>query len=95
MASSEIGKYCYCDIWEKDPNHFESQGIPRGYCGICDGCGAPGHTRHYPGPVPVTGAWCDDCYRRLPTIPFWMKIWNGAVLLFILGFIAVVVMLLR
>ena len=32
-------------------------------CGTCERCGAPGHTRHYPGPVPATGAWCDRCYR--------------------------------
>jgi len=32
-------------------------------CGICERCGVPGHTRHFPGPVPVTGAWCDRCYR--------------------------------
>ncbi len=32
-------------------------------CGTCERCGEPGHTRHYPGPVPSTGAWCDRCYR--------------------------------
>ncbi len=32
-------------------------------CGTCERCGLPGHTRHFPGPVPVTGAWCDRCYR--------------------------------
>ncbi len=32
-------------------------------CGTCERCGEPGHTRHFPGPVPVTGAWCDACYR--------------------------------
>jgi hypothetical protein len=32
-------------------------------CGECERCGAPGHTRHFPGPVPATGAWCDRCYR--------------------------------
>lgn len=31
-------------------------------CGTCDRCGAAGHTRHFPGPVPYTGAWCDRCY---------------------------------
>lgn len=34
-------------------------------CGTCERCGAPGHTRHFPGPVPVTGAWCDRCYARV------------------------------
>ncbi len=32
-------------------------------CGTCERCGAPGHTRHFPGPVPSTGSWCDRCYR--------------------------------
>jgi hypothetical protein len=32
-------------------------------CGTCERCGAPGHARHFPGPVPYTGAWCDRCYR--------------------------------
>jgi len=31
-------------------------------CGTCERCGEPGHTRYFPGPVPVTGAWCDHCY---------------------------------
>ena len=41
---------CYCKAGET-------------FCGTCERCGAPGHTRHFPGPVPVTGAWCDRCYR--------------------------------
>jgi len=32
-------------------------------CGTCERCGGAGHTRHFPGPVPYTGAWCDRCYR--------------------------------
>ena len=32
------------------------------YCGKCEICGALGHTSHFPGPVPYTGSWCDDCY---------------------------------
>lgn len=31
-------------------------------CGTCERCGAAGHTRHFPGAVPATGAWCDRCY---------------------------------
>lgn len=31
-------------------------------CGTCERCGAPGHTRHFPGARPYTGAWCDRCY---------------------------------
>jgi hypothetical protein len=36
-------------------------------CGICERCREPGHTRHFPGPVPYTGAWCDRCYRIVGT----------------------------
>ena len=55
---------CYCGLWEKNPTHFESLGVPRGYCGFCQTCGSPGHTRHFPGAVPSTGCWCDVHYRR-------------------------------
>ena len=33
-------------------------------CGVCEVCGAPGHTRHHPGPRAYTGSWCDACYER-------------------------------
>jgi hypothetical protein len=56
-------KGCYCSIWHKDPALYEKQGLPLGFCGMCERCRKPGHTRHYPGPVPYTGAWCDRCYR--------------------------------
>jgi O-acetyl-ADP-ribose deacetylase len=56
---------CYCSLWEKSPQTLEKQGVPRGYCGICERCGKPGHLRHAPGTAPYTGAWCDRCYRML------------------------------
>ena len=56
---------CYCGLWQTNPEVLRSQGVPEGYCGLCQVCSKPGHTRHYPGPVPYTGAWCDPCYRRL------------------------------
>jgi hypothetical protein len=28
-------------------------------------CGKPGHTCHFPGPLPYTGAWCDSHYTIL------------------------------
>ena len=37
-----------------------------GECGgVGDGpvCGKPGTVRPYPGPVPCSGSWCDECYR--------------------------------
>ncbi|MCP4645191.1 MAG: hypothetical protein GY851_32415 [bacterium] len=58
-------RHCYCDLWEKKPEVLEQQGVPRGYCGFCNVCGEPGHTRHFPGAVPYTGSWCDRHYRYL------------------------------
>lgn len=59
---------CYCDIWEKDPEFFRKQGIPEGFCGFCDTCKKPGHTRHFPGSSPYTGTWCDFHYRMIGLI---------------------------
>jgi hypothetical protein len=68
-AARERG--CYCDVWNKDPAAYEKLGYAAGFCGICERCSAPGHTRHFPGPVPYTGSWCDRCYRILAwTWPF-------------------------
>lgn len=61
---------CYCFIWEQthegalnwQKDNLE-KGVTKGYCGECD-CGKPGHVCHYPGPVPFTGCWCDDCYLK-------------------------------
>ncbi|MFC1855483.1 hypothetical protein ACFL2A_02945 [Thermodesulfobacteriota bacterium] len=52
---------CYCGALDDD--FLKKEGIPQGYCGICERCSKPGHTRHYPGPVPYTGSWCDRCYK--------------------------------
>jgi hypothetical protein len=54
---------CYCGIWARNPKMYEERGLPRGFCGQCERCGKHGHARHFPGPVPYTGAWCDRCYR--------------------------------
>lgn len=62
-------RLCYCD--GLDAEFRRKHNIPDGFCGICERCGQPGHTRHYPGPVPYTGAWCDRCYRIVAwTWPF-------------------------
>ncbi|PKN35145.1 MAG: hypothetical protein CVU61_05070 [Deltaproteobacteria bacterium HGW-Deltaproteobacteria-19] len=55
---------CYCDLWNKSPVTLEKQGVPRGFCGLCDVCGEPGHLLHFPGAVPFTGAWCKKHYYR-------------------------------
>ena len=59
---------CYCELWDRNPDHFESRGVPRGYCGFCQTCSKPGHTRHFPGVVPCTGCWCDFHYRLLSLV---------------------------
>jgi hypothetical protein len=65
-AISDSGtKDCYCGLWTTNPAYLREQGIPEGFCGICQRCNRPGHTRHFPGPVPYTGSWCDTCYRNL------------------------------
>ncbi len=82
---------CYCDLWDTNPALYEKLGYQRGFCGSCERCGAPGHTRHFPGPVPYTGAWCDKCYQILKwTWPFrsvigWIYIVAGTLILFAIG----------
>jgi hypothetical protein len=55
---------CNCTLWTTRPEVLRDQGVPRGYCGLCDRCGKPGHTRHFPGAAPFTSCWCDAHYRR-------------------------------
>ena len=55
----ERGFYCEGMSAEFRRSHH----IPEGFCGICDRCGKPGHTRHFPGALPYTGTWCDHCYH--------------------------------
>ena len=67
---------CYCGVWDTDPEAYRKLGYARGTCGVCERCGSPGHTRHFPGPVPYTGEWCDRCFRILAwTWPF--RSWYG------------------
>ena len=56
---------CYCGLWETKPGTLEEQGVPRGYCGLCQVCGKPGHTLHFPGAVAFTGSWCKRHYYRV------------------------------
>ena len=60
----ESDRNCYCVQWERNPAPLEREGIPRGFCGLCERCGRPGHTRHHPG-APSTGTWCNHHYRIL------------------------------
>jgi len=72
--------WCYCSLWEKSPEALENQGVPRGYCGKCIVCGKPGHTLHFPGATPFTGAWCKfHYYRTMILHP------NGAIGVFLWG----------
>lgn len=65
-APAENPRGCYCGLWETKPEFMREKNYPPGFCGFCERCGAPGHTRHFPGPVPYTGTWCDRCYRIVP-----------------------------
>jgi hypothetical protein len=48
---------CYCDVLSAEAK--AELGVAEGFCGRCEVCGAPGHTRHAPGAQPYTGSWCD------------------------------------
>lgn len=63
---------CYCEYMratEEGRKILQNEKVPDGFCGWCDGvedvhtCNKPGHIRPYPGPVPCTGCWCDECYE--------------------------------
>jgi hypothetical protein len=56
---------CYCSTGVDGRQRDKERGIPVGFCALCHVCGQPGHTRHHPGDVPFTGAWCDDHYDEL------------------------------
>lgn len=55
---------CYCSLWQTSPELLRSQGVPEGFCGLCEvrvkgrRCGRPGHTQAHPS-APVTAAWCE------------------------------------
>jgi hypothetical protein len=93
IAASE--RNCYCSGWGINPARLEKDGLQEGYCGICERCGAQGHTRHFPGPVPYTGSWCDKCYRSVAwTWPFrslsgWGYIFAVALIIYFIGSIVV------
>lgn len=40
-------------------------GAAETFCGTCQVCGNPGHTRHFPGALPYSGAWCDAHFNRV------------------------------
>lgn len=58
-----VGKKRQCYCGSLDSAFLREQNIPKGFCGTCERCGKPGHTQHFPGPVPYTGAWCDRCVK--------------------------------
>ena len=84
LAEQAQKRGCYCSVWDKDPKVYEDLGYERGYCGTCDRCGKPGHTRHFPGAAPFTGSWCDKHYRMTmwlhPQGAFGCFVWILAVL---------------
>jgi hypothetical protein len=64
--TNENDSGCYCHLWETQPEIFQEQGVPRGYCGLCDAlikgkeCGKPGHLRQ--GNGPYSFCLCDEHY---------------------------------
>jgi hypothetical protein len=86
---------CYCHLWEKDPDHMRSEGIPEGYCGFCSilvkgkECGKPGHIRQGNGPYTVCS--CDDHASE----PGFNPITVGCNLLILLSILAAAWMILR
>jgi len=56
-----IKQDCYCD--SLNDQYLKENSIPKGFCGICEICKKPGHTQHFPGAVPYTGAWCNECLQ--------------------------------
>lgn len=56
---------CYCYSRSNWESGARREGLPPGFCGECEVCGEPGHTRHHPGDVPYTSAWCDEHYDAL------------------------------
>jgi hypothetical protein len=83
MEKNNSNRGCYCGALDKE--FLDKNNIPEGYCGICERCGKPGHTRHYPGSVPYTGSWCDKCFKTEGYL-YWAKlvlIWIGIPVLII------------
>jgi hypothetical protein len=64
----ENKRNCYCGLREYHPNILDQDGVPPGFCGFCEICKKPGHTRHFPGASPVTGCWCDRHYRWISIV---------------------------
>lgn len=78
-------RMCYCDSLSAEWK--AQQGYAEGFCGVCERCGQPGHTQHFPGPVPYTGAWCDRCVRIVARTWFL----KNPVLIFVLVITAIIV----
>lgn len=75
LSKSDSNKRnCYCSKEEVGTIEF---------CGTCMVCKKPGHTRHHPGAVPITGGWCDYHYIRLswthPTAKPGMFVWLASI----------------
>lgn len=81
--------HCYCGLWSKKPAALEKRGIPRGFCGLCDVCGKPGHILHFPGAAPYTGAWCKKHYYMTMVLHP-----RGSIGIFIWGFVMLAIIAL-
>jgi hypothetical protein len=65
MTKRTSSHHCYCNERKTNPAIAESmKDIPDGFCGICEICGKPGHTKTHPH-LPTTGSWCDEHWHEL------------------------------
>lgn len=77
---------CYCNERMNNPKLAETlKDIPAGFCGICDVCGKPGHTRAHPS-LPMTGAWCDEHWQQILEPP---AVRPDKIMAFIILFVAI------
>lgn len=61
------GSHCYCNERLGNPElRALLSALPDGFCGTCDTCGQPGHSRAHPY-RPVSGSWCDEHWAGLLT----------------------------
>ena len=90
LVSNAKERGCYCGLWRTSPETLIEQGLPKGFCGLCEICKQPGHTRHFPGPVARTGSWCDR-HHLLATLLHPMeftgrKVWRVIGILMIIAY---------
>lgn len=76
------GSPCYCDT---SPEEIRARNpgreVPKGFCGFCERCDAPGHVRLRRRPFLHTGVWCDRCLSTVQVERFLRSGWFKALAL--------------